>query len=249
MKGDQRRGRQGRGGCHRHPLGEGAAERPAQAGATPEPGGERRGQRQDAEDGGEAELPADVGGDAGVDRNGHQGRHGQPIQARGAPPRERRQHRQRAHHAGPLDRRPRSGQRHVDRDQAEHPEQPGPQGQAERGEQWHRQERQERHVLATDGEQVRQPCPAEVGHRRPVDALVLAEDEAPRQRRLAGRHPVADGALGPRADAGGVGEGQRHDRHDSQGDRHRGGTLSEPRFQGCRRARSASMVAGPMPLT
>jgi hypothetical protein len=249
VEGDQGGGRQRRGGRHRHALGQGAAERPAQAGATPERGGQRRGECQDAEDGGEAELPADVGGDAGVDREGHQRRHGQPVEARGAPPRQRRQHGQRAHHAGPLDRRPRPRQGDVDRDQPEHPEQPGPQRQAERGEQRHRQKRQERDVLPRHGQEMGEAGAAEVGRGPRVDALVLAEDEAPGQGGLSRRHPRAECGLGPRADAGRVGEGQGDDRHDAERDRHGRGALPRHKRQGCRRARSASIVAGPIPLT
>ena len=49
-------------------VGERAAERPAQAQPAPEDGGQRRRHREDAEDGGEGQLPADVGGNARIDR-------------------------------------------------------------------------------------------------------------------------------------------------------------------------------------
>ena len=110
------------------------------------------------------------------------------VEARGAPPRQRCEHAGGAHHPGPLDRGTGAGQRHVDGDQRQHPDQPLAQGDAERAQQRHRQQRQQGHVLTADGEQVAQPGAAEVLLRPRVDL--------PRPRRARSRGPARPRARG-----------------------------------------------------
>ena len=69
-------------------------------------------------------------------------------------------------------------------------------------EQRQRERAQEHHVLAADGEQVREPRVAPVVARQRVDRLVLAEHHPAQERRLVGRQPGCDRALG--AAAGGI---------------------------------------------
>ena len=101
---------------------------------------QRSGQQEDADDRGKAQLPADVGRDPRFDRDGHDCRHREPVEAGGAAPGERRQDRDRPHHRGPLDRGAGAGQRDVDRDQRQDPDQPRPQRDPEAAENRHRQQ-------------------------------------------------------------------------------------------------------------
>jgi hypothetical protein len=189
VEGDQRRRRQAGGSRHRGAVGKGAAH-----GATAEPSRDRSAQRrceqEDAEHGGKAELPADICGDARLE--GEQDRSGdrQRVEARGSASREGRQHAQRAHHPRPLDRRTGSRQRNVDDDQRQDPDQARTQRHPQRRQQRHQQEGEQGDVLTADREQVAEAGPAEVLDRPGVESLVLAEDEAARQRRLARRHPI-----------------------------------------------------------
>ena len=101
---------------------------------------------------------------------------------------------------------------------------------------------------AADREQVAEAGAAEVLLRLGVDALVLAEHEAAGERRLARRHAPAEAGLGAGADLVGAGEGERRAARrspTSTGSEMRAVRIAAP--QGCRRARSASIVAGPMP--
>ena len=139
VEGDQRRRRQRRGDRHRGALGERMA--PA---ATPDPRGDRlsqrRGEQEDPDHRGEAELPADVGGDMRVDRQGDDQRQDERVEPRRPPPRQRRQHPHGAHHAGPLDRRPGPGERDVERDQGQDPDQALAQRYPQSAEHRHRQQ-------------------------------------------------------------------------------------------------------------
>ncbi len=124
-------------------------------------------------------------------------------------PAERRQQPRRPHHRGPLDRGTAAGERQVDGDQAEGPEQPLAQRDAERAQNRGGEQRQQGDVLSRDGQQVAEPGAAEVLARPCVDRLVLAEHEAPRQRGLARRHPAAQPGRGALADLAAVRERRR----------------------------------------
>jgi len=215
MEGDQRRRGERGGDRHRRSLGQSAAPAP---GADPrrDAGPQRRGEQEDAEHRREAELPADVARDPRLEGEQNHRREHQRVEARGAAASQGRQHAQRTHDPGALDRRTGAGKRHIDGDQAEHPEQTGAERQPERRQHWHRQQDEQRHVLTRYGEQVAQPGAAEVFRRRLVDLLVLAEHEAARQCRLPRRHSPAEGCLGASADLAAVGKRQHDCRRDQQ---------------------------------
>ena len=179
------RGRQG----DRDALGQG----PRQRGERP---AQQRGQREDPGDRGERELPPGVAARARVHAQRHARRQQQRVPARGRAGGGKRDQRRRAHDARPLQRRPRTRQRHVQRDQRHGPGQPGPVPDPRRGHQRQRERGQQHHVLPADGQDVREPGGAELVARGLVDELVLAQHHAAGQRRGRGRQPVRDPALG-----------------------------------------------------
>ena len=89
---------------------------------------------------------------------------------------------------------------------------------------------------------------AEVFDGSRVDPIVLAEDEATGELRLALRHPLPQRRLGSGADLPGVGKGQGQHNGDADQDEQRR-RATPHRAQGWSRARSDSIVAGPIPLT
>ena len=180
---------------------------------------QRRGEQEDPDHRGEAELPADVGGDMRVDRQGDDQRQDERVEPRRSPARQRRQHPHGAHHSGPLDRRPGPGERDVEGDQGEHPDQALAQRYPQRAEHRHRQQGEQQDVLTRDGEQVAEPGAAEVFDRFGVDAVVLAEHEAARQLGLARRHPAPDSRRGAFPDLGAVEERDHHEDRDAEQDR------------------------------
>ena len=97
-----------------------------------------------------------------------------------------------------------------------------------------------------DREQVAEPGAAEILDRRRVDPLVLAEHEAARQLRLARRHPPAERRPRPARGSRRCGRARAHHRDDPDQDRQRGAARITA-AHGCRRARSDSIVAGPIP--
>ena len=204
----QRRGGQRRGDRQRRSLGEPAAQRrpvaPACVGRPlrrKQRVADRRGPKQDAGDRREAELPADIGARAGVDRQRRQRRKPERVPARPRGSGEPGDYRRRPHCPGALDRRPRAGHRYVDRDQHQDADEPRPQRDVERGEQRDREKSQQDDVLAADGQQVREARALELVDRSRIDAVVLAEHEPARQRRLGLRHPALERGLGAIADA------------------------------------------------
>ena len=195
-------------------------EPPPQTGQEPfAPIGER--QEQDPEDGGEAQLPADVAADARVDRQGHDRRQGQRVQA-GRPAALKGRHQAYgAHHSRALDRGAGAGQRDVDGDQADRPEQALAQRDPEQRQDRHRQKGEQGHVLAADRREVAQTGADEVFLRALVEFVVVAEDETTRQCRLARRHALPQPGLGPFSDLPRPRHRERHHQADPDQDRQR----------------------------
>ena len=109
------------------PSASGAAIRgPLAAGLAEQEVAEARGPEQDPDHRGEAELPADVAARSRVEREGEEAGEQDRVPARARPPGQRRHHPGRAHDAGALDRGPGAGQRHVEGDQRQDADQPGP---------------------------------------------------------------------------------------------------------------------------
>ena len=91
-------------------------------------------------------LPATLGSIARVTTSAE----AEGVEAGGAAARQRRQEARCAHHARPLDRGAGAGQRHVDGDQGDRPDQPLAQGHPEGRQDRHRQQGEQGHVLAAD---------------------------------------------------------------------------------------------------
>jgi len=234
VEGDQGGGGHSRRDRHRHPVRDGAT--PA-SGA--DDGGDRpahgRRQSEDAENRGEAELPADVGGDLRVDRERRGRGDNQSVEPRRAAPGESRQHAEPAHDTGAHDRRTGACQRHVDGDRPQNPDQARGERHPQRGEKRYREHGEQSDVLPRDGEEVTETGLPEVFDRALVDRLVLAEHEAPGECRLARRHTAAESRLRPAADLTRM--RQRQSNHDANpGDR-------EPRRSASRHRRTRAAAA------
>ena len=118
--------------------------------------------------------------------------------------------------AGSLDRGSGAGQRHIDGDQCQDPDEACPERDPERPEDRHGEQREEGDVLPRDSQQVAETGAAEVFDRSRVDAVVLAENESAGELGLALRHPLPQRRLGAGADLLGMGEGEGQDRRHPQ---------------------------------
>ena len=99
------------------------------------------------------------------------------------------------HDAGSLDRRARSSDRHVDRDQAECADQPRSQRQPEQRQKRPGQDAEQDHVLAADREQVGQIGALEFLASPLIDPVVLPEDETARERGFPLGHAATESLL------------------------------------------------------
>ena len=182
-------GGDGGGEGHRRALRERGGES-AQAAAG------RRGEHEDAGDGGERELPAGLGGDARLDGERDRGGHEQRVPARAhAADREGGESRDR-HGGGALQRRAGAGDEHVERDEECQAPDPRADARAGGGEQRQGEGAEQDDVLAADGEEVAEPGAAEVVDHERVDGLVLAEHHPAQHGGLLGGGPGGEAALG-----------------------------------------------------
>ena len=111
-------------------------------------------ERDEPDDGGEGELPAGVAADARVERQRDGGGEQQRVDPRRRATGSDRDEPRGAHHPGALERRRRSGERNVERDQGDRREQPGTVAESGEPEQRQCERREQHHVLAARGEQV-----------------------------------------------------------------------------------------------
>ncbi len=190
------RRRHGRRHRDRGSLDERPADRPA-GGIARHGGRQPPRPEQDPDHRGEAELPAGVAVRSRVDRERDRDGEQHRVPAGSGPVGQRGDQAGGSHHPRALDRGTRPRDRHVDRDQQQRPDQPGAQRQPEHRQQGPGQDAEQDHVLSADREQVGQVRSLEVLARPAVDPVVLAEDEASRQRRLPLGHPTPQRPLRP----------------------------------------------------
>ena len=157
--------------------------------------------RQQRDHGRERELPPRLEHRERVQRERRRRRQPERVPARGRPPREGGDQARRAHHPRTLDRRPAAGQRHVRGHQQQRERQPRPQRQPDGGGRREHEDRQQHHVLARDGQQVREPGDLELVADRVREPLVLTEHHAAQQRGVLPAQAAREPALRAPADA------------------------------------------------
>ncbi len=161
---------------------------------------QRRREQQQPGDGRERELPAGLAGRARVQHERDRRGEAERVPARRRPARERGDQPGDPHHPRALDRRAAAGERHVQRDEDRRGDQPRPQRHVEHRAGREHQHAEQQHVLAGDGEQVREARPPEVGLDVLGDRLVLPEHHPAQQRGLGRREPAAQAVGRPLAD-------------------------------------------------
>lgn len=192
---DQRRGGEGGRQRHRDGLRRGARQ------AAWESVAHARGKQRDPQHGGEAQLPARVGGGARIEQERRDGREQEHVRAGRRAAGERGADRRRAHDPGALDRGAAAGQRNVERDEGQRRDPARTDTGAGDDAQREHERRQQRDVLPARGGEVAEADRGErvgdvVGQRR-----VVAEDHPAQQRGLGRREVAGERTLGPTADA------------------------------------------------
>jgi hypothetical protein len=118
---------------------------------------QRRRDRQQRCDRRERQLPAGLAGRPWVEDQRRRRGEAERVPTVRRPTRQGGHQTRRPHHAGALDRRPGTGQRHVQRDQRQRHDEPQPKTDAEQSSRAEDERREQHHVLAADRQHMREP--------------------------------------------------------------------------------------------